>query len=852
MVSTVILIPPLKGIWILYYKGTKRPGKVPDKACRIYFKRPVCVLCLAFAAVIYLMGMLFPPWAHAEHIRDSISDGTFLTVTGTLAGIEHKSFSTILQLKSISIRSERDIPDASSPLDGEVKGLTPQGMFAYLKTPEAAEGLNIGCRVLVTGEFSGFDSAENNGNFDAFRYYAIRGFEGRLKNAAVVDRSGSYSYISDRLFRLRERTREVFFSYLNEEEAGTLTALILGDKTGLDAEVKESYQSAGIAHILSLSGLHIATVGLLLFSALRRSGMRTWLSSAASGLVMLLYSIMTGMSVSTVRALIMFILGVTAVALKRTYDLLSAAALSSLIILLQNPGWIFDSGFLLSFTAVMGIGLIYPMLEYAKKSLCKGLHTDLSRSRSPLVRGLGKTLEALFFSASIQLGTLPVTEYSFFQIPLAGILLNLIVIPLMSVLLGCGITLSVFGNIAFITEGSGPAGAAAHMLGSLSSGAASLILRLYELMTSASAEAGNGLFICGRPEKYQIALYLSIITLLYVLFCVTEGRKRRLRNSGGRGEGTSEGAPDRRFAAACLLMIPLAVFCLSFRYRAELEVHAVSVGQGDCTLIFGRNRPCIMIDGGATDVKNTGKYRILPCLKAYGISTVDYVFISHFDADHVNGITELLEDRNCGVRLKRIIISSVVPLLGENENYEKMLEAAKAARREVPVFMMDFNDTIRDRGLCIACLGPDVKGSDAFRQRDLNDNSLILRLEDERSGFSAMFTGDMSREVEKELIRELSGFGDGSISGALSPVTYLKVAHHGSKTGSDEEFIKLLSPRVSTISCGRDNSYGHPHRETLETLSLIKGNRIFETPKCGEITIKLSAGRIFTECYKDD
>ena len=762
----------------------------------MYFKRPVCVLCLAFTLLLYLTELLFPPWSHAEQVRASISDKTILQVTGTITKIEHKNYATDLYLKDISILS--DIPFLNEE-QKRAEAICLDGLLAYLSdSPQEEQQLHIGSRVSLRGEFSCFESAENTGNFDAFRYYAIRHIDGRLKKARVLAVSTSYSMIGDTLFRLKERTKEVYFTYLDEQKAGTLTALILGDKTELDTEVKESYQNAGIAHILSLSGLHIATLGLLLVSFCRKCGIKTLPAALIAGVIMLLYSIMTGLSTSTVRALIMFLLGITAQCLKRTYDLLSGAALSAVLLLAENPYYLHDSGFLLSFTAVIGISLVYPILLNISETVLKsrvlyGLHNS---KKKPAI--WAKTVvSSLIFSLSIQLATLPTVEYSFFQIPLYGIILNLLVIPLMTGVLSLGILLAVAGNMAMILYKI----STLHMLFNLSakifSKIAYAILYFYDRLTDTAQGLGGGLYICGKPEDIQIILYIAALGALILAFSLIEGKLKRMRFAKEQGKGGDTEGICRRFAILSALVITAAVWVLSYRHRAALELHALSVGQGDSMLIYGKDTPVILIDGGATDVKNTGKYRMMPCIKAHGIDTIDYVFISHFDADHVNGIIELLSDPHCGIRIKRIVVGASVPYAEANENYDLLREAAQTnlcngRGQGVPVFTMNAGDVVETGHIRMTALAPDIRES-AWKSRDINDNSLVLHLLYKKNGFSALFTGDMSKSVEQGLIEDLKR-GKEAAFVLKDPVTLLKVAHHGSRRSFRQSPVGLIIP----------------------------------------------------------
>ena len=213
------------------------------------------MLCLAFVFILYITELFFPPWSHAGWVRENISDNTPLRLSGTITRIENKDHSVNLYLKNISIISEEILSNGSISSYGGENVF--EGLIAYLSDPSLEKSLHIGGRVSLLGEFSPFQAAENEGCFDAFRYYAARHIDGRIKKARIISSEGSYSLIADSLYRVRKRTVDVFFQYLDEKKAGTVSALILGDKTELDPQIKESYQNAGIAHILSLSGVKI-------------------------------------------------------------------------------------------------------------------------------------------------------------------------------------------------------------------------------------------------------------------------------------------------------------------------------------------------------------------------------------------------------------------------------------------------------------------------------------------------------------------------------------------------------------------------------------------------------------------
>ncbi|MCR4924165.1 MAG: DNA internalization-related competence protein ComEC/Rec2 [Lachnospiraceae bacterium] len=771
----------------------------------IKIKRPLCFFSLIFFFIVFLFTTVFDPEENIKRFASYVGEGSVISLRGRLEKKENKNGSSLLYLNDVEVWKKEDKSDMRSC----------KGLIVYLSKPVydlVKELPPLGSQIRVKGKYSTYKKAENKGNFDAFKYYGLRGIYGRVTNGRIEALSGEYSFFKDRLFIIKEDTKKIYESYLKEDEAGTLTALILGDKTDLDSVIKESYQNASISHILSLSGLHIATLGLFLLKLLRRSGMNILPASLISSLIMCSYFVMTGMSVSTTRALIMFLMGLIATIAGRSYDLISAAAFSAIIILITEPGYLYDSGFLLSFLAVLGINYVNPIItllfkEFLKKSsfyLKEGFFWDIFK----------KLIASLGFSLSIQISTLPITLHSFSQISFLGVFVNLLVIPLMSILLGAGIALSITGRLfqnIILTTG----------LCRLLAFFIHTILDIYGKLAELSTNIPLNIFVAGMPLKLQCIIYFLLLIIVYILLSGLKDMGERRR---------------KRTARASLFILVFSFFILSLRFESDVELHVLSVGQGDCSLIIGKKTPVILVDGGSTDIKKVGKYRIEPSLKAYGISKIDMVFISHLDSDHVNGIIEILENEFSVIQIDKLILSKSVPLMEHNENYEKLIRACK--KKNTRILLMDKGESIEYpknsiyRGVRIVCLAPDVTKGQEWKRRDINDNSLVIKYSF-GNAFSVLFTGDISSQVEKEL----SGTGR---------VTVLKCPHHGSKTASSMGYLQELSPIVTSISCGVDNSYGHPHKEVLERLEVL-GSRVYRTDQSGEISLKLKGDELYVE-----
>lgn len=297
----------------------------------------------------------------------------------------------------------------------------------------------------------------------------------------------------------------------------------------------------------------------------------------------------------------------------------------------------------------------------------------------------------------------------------------------------------------------------------------------------------------------------------------------------------------------------------------------LSIGQGDCSVVRTGNGNTYLIDCGSSSIKSVGEYRLKPWLKYHGIAKLEAVFLSHPDSDHTNGVLEVLEKTNSPddwYRGEIQIANLVLPAAyreeteayaieresddGEAEqNEEKGFDAIyRLARKNgIPVLWFDTGDKVTEEGISFFCLHP----SEEYPTYDTNDASMVLMIESQNT--VTLFTGDIGRAGEACVMRELNSMaeqqevlrdGEGRQEGENSETegrfdektVILKVAHHGSKNSTSMEFLELVRPEVSVISCGRDNRFGHPHEETLQRLQQI-GSRVVTTMDKGTVTMHI-------------
>ena len=293
--------------------------------------------------------------------------------------------------------------------------------------------LKIGNIISIHGDVKSLREPGNPGQFNEKIYYHSLGIEARFYASECTVINEQTDSIANALRAVRLCLREVFFSALPEREAGIITAMVLGEKSGLEDEVRELYRENGIAHVLAISGLHISLIGFGLFALLRKTILPMQAAAVVTGVVLFLYGELTGFPVATRRAVIMTIILLIARLIGERFDRLNALALAALLELVTHPDSLYQSGFLLSYGTVLGIILFVDEFRILP---CGPEHS---------VRRL------LFSAASGSLGitlvTLPILVQCYHDVAVFSVVVNMIWLPFMSVVLGVSLLAGGVGVI---------------------------------------------------------------------------------------------------------------------------------------------------------------------------------------------------------------------------------------------------------------------------------------------------------------------------------------------------------------------------------------------------------------------
>lgn len=724
-------------------------------------ERKLFIFCLSFLIVSFIGIHFFGTYSLREvktpEIEELIPPGSHVVIAGRLDRKEKASDYQILYLKNVSITYQN-------------QSIKESRIIIYDKEKNAE--LKIGSQIQAEGSLLFFEPASNPGNFDQKFYYCKQNIHAYMWTDSIRKLDSHLTWWD--IFRnaLLEM-RLSWSSYLKEiagnKYGGILSAMILGEKSSMDAEVKELYQLNGIAHILAISGLHLSFIGHSFYQIVRK-GSGSYLAGGIVGLIfMALYIMMIGVSMSALRAVVMFVLRVMADMSGRVYDPLTAISLAAVMVILWRPLSFYDGGFQLSFGAIIGILFLNPMISCENKNknfLYNSIMTNLS----------------------IQIVTFPILLYHYYEFSLYSILLNLIVVPLMSVILLLAILSILAGSIWSDVGGWMVQGCIC-------------ILSGYEWLCDHILELPCARIVTGQPKLWGIVIYyLCVVVVMWIAHRIKKAKGRELVLTG-------------------LMLLGSAALFVSCPHssRNELEITMLDVGQGDCFFIQQDDFTCL-IDGGSSTEKQIAKYRIEPFLKYKGISELDYVFVSHGDTDHINGIQEMLERQREGIRINTLVMPE------QSVWDEALWELAEfAGQRRTKVVVIQEGDMLELKELKIKCLYP---GSNLDVVERGNEASMVLEVS--YLNFDILFTGDIEKEGEEKLTSLLKKQYD-----------VLKVAHHGSKNSTSEEFLDVVNPKIGFISAGENNSYGHPHEEVLERLE-EKGCKCWNTIESGAVTIKVT------------
>ncbi len=672
------------------------------------------------------------------------------------------------------------------------------------------EGINKGDTVRFLGYLTSPHNFGNPGEFDYVRWLRARGIaaKGYVRSPKWIirvakGRAGPAN--------LAARGRVAINSFIDSSgaaNAGILKALLTGDKGGLSRQVKSAYARTGTAHVLAISGLHVGILayfsytiimGLLKLSpflALRINIKKTAL--IISLLPVLGYGIMAGFSRPTERAVIMAAALMLAAIMDRGKNYYNTLALAGLIILALAPSSIFEASFQLSFLAVFFILYLTPVIcapfkerlaGGKKKEVYEGENRLLRYGRVGLLYMSRRVTGLMAVTIAASLGTWPVLAYHFNALSTVGLGANLLVLPLTTFIVP-----TLFSSALLLPFSATLASLGFHIAGA----AATVQLGI----VNAFGAPGFASLSLSRPAPLEVfLLYVFIFTIFsfkraYYYKYVTIG-------------------------SALLLAVLMVYPEVSSARNPRLRVTFISVGQGDAALIEFPRGKVMLIDGGGFKGNgfDTGRNIIAPLLRYKKIKQIDYMVLSHAQLDHMGGF-------------KYLAVNFPVGLFWWNGRGG----------------LGELGDTLVDNGVSLSVLGANRKTFDvdgvqvtvlpvvSYPGAGTNDSSLVIKL---RYGVrSFLFPGDIEARGEQLL----------AVKKEDITADVLKAPHHGSRTSSTADFLKVVAPKLAVISAGRGNYLGFPESESLRRYAGA-GIKIYRTDRDGAVEVSTDGEDLLVRTY---
>lgn len=553
--------------------------------------------------------------------------------------------------------------------------------------------------------------------------------------------------------------------------SGFLTAELTGDKSAMDDGDYLAMQETGLAHLFAVSGLHCAFLVTLLALLISR---RQRLLCAVTIPLLLFYMVMVGMSPSVVRACIMQIFLLIAPLFRRGSDPLTSLAAALLVILLCNPFAAASVSLQLSFSATLGMVLLSPRLYKLLTGWYKGKCRPLRAALCFVAANLSATLSAVVFTA-------PLTAWYFRIFVLVAPLSSLLAVP------AAGWSFMA----AFVTA----------LLGFVWLPLASLLGWISWALVRYILWIANGMMSWRYHAVYFTNPYLIYwLLFLYAAFigcaATPDGKRKYLLAS-----------------ALSVLTLTAAIWVNRQDYQyGVLTALTLDVGQGESVILTSGGETALVDCGSSNSYKDPGGLAA-DTLHSMGVREVSAVVVTHYHADHTNGLYEVLRR----IPVQTIYLPDIEDEYGVRE---RLVSLAEEKGAQVTYVTKETADTLGDTVLTIY---PPVQSGG-----DLNELGLTALAS--AGDFDLLITGDMSGSTEKKLVETY----------ALPDIEVLVVSHHGSRYSSNIRFLKSVTPEAAVISVG-DNNYGHPSEETLQRL-LAVGADIWRTDQQGTIRITVNGG----------
>lgn len=622
----------------------------------------------------------------------------------------------------------------------------------------------------VDGKITIPEYMNNPGEFNYKRYIYSNNIYGIINTYAEVERSNYslniFQKIICKLYEYKEYMSQKLDNEIDTKYSNVIKGIIYGEKLGIEEDIKENFQNLGVSHILSVSGAHISslimTLNFLLFKIKNKK-----VKGILNILLTSIYVIISGMSISSIRAYIMVVCNTLCSIQEKRQSRIKSIITAFLLILLNTPYAIFNLGFQLSFLATLGIILYLPLFK-------KWIHNKTKNINSKVVKKLVKyLLNSIVLTISVQIMILPIEISSLNHISLLIIFSNVIfgifTVPIQIV----GSIYMLFSYIPYLDK----------CLIILLNVITKTLIYVSEILNKVSFNIST----MSYPAIFHLVYYLILIVIFgYIKLngmvkSYTEKLKRRWRK-----------IKFCSILTVVIYILSIGIYTVYNIYYSSF-IYFFNVGQGEMSYIKHKDKS-IIIDIGS--VSNTlAGYTISNYFKSQNIKYVDMVILTHMHKDHVNGLSKLLEICKIG----KVIYSKPE---SESDIYNEFLDICKKHNLNICEGIKGSKYLVGE--IKVEILSP---GKNKIQDKDyINTNSIICKVSVNEKNI--LYMADATYATEEYLLKNTENLKD---------IYILKVSHHGSKNGSKDEFIQCVNPKFAVISA-KKKYYNHPNELTIETL----------------------------------
>lgn len=623
----------------------------------------------------------------------------------------------------------------------------------------------------VTGKISIPEYMNNPGEFNYKNYLYSNNIYGIINTYSAVEKVeyslNFFEKVIASLNQYKEYMSQKLDNRIDTKYSNVLKGIIYGEKIGIEEEIKENFKVLGVSHILSVSGSHISSVIFalnLVFFKLKDKRIKGILKI----FLITIYVIIFGMGISSIRAYLMILATIISDMKNKKVDKIKTLILAFLIILFFTPYAIFNLGFRLSFLATLGITLFLPLFNKFKKNKLKNMNCKIKFLKFLL----SYILDSVFLTISVQIMILPIEISSLNSISLLIVISNFVFGIFTMPVQVIGSIYMLFSYVTYLDN----------ILIFLLKYIVQLMLYILDVL----AKRPYTLTTMSYPIIFHLIYYILVLCI-YLLFKLKSSIKvlsHKLKYKWRKIKILS-------IICIAIYIFSIVIYTVYIIYYSSF-VYFFNVGQGEMSYIKAKDKS-VIIDIGS--VSNTlAGYTISNYFKSQNVSFVDMVILTHMHSDHVNGFSKLLEICKVG----KVIY---VPPKEDTDVYNEFLSLCK--KYDVKICEGVKGDKYKLGDITIEILSP---GREKIQDKDyINTNSLICKVSVNEKNM--LYMADATHATEKYLLN----------SSKLKDIEIIKVAHHGSKNGSLDEFIEKVKPRFAVISA-KKKYYNHPHENTIETL----------------------------------